>query len=220
MSHGRNTYDHISENRPLMECRMMREPTCESGRHRGAWRKERWRNNGRLEKNGDEAGKAWAGMNTEVKGQQTRWRWGYHDSVWNEAWREEHRAGPTGPAAGHPAAITPNGHRCVELIVFIKSESTSAQRNKNLRGTLYKSLMSDGIVHTKCMQAVNYLSCFLFPLTGVRCGLKKWKMKKHEVGWFRRSFHQNVVPACVEHNACFANWSFFNHQQVQLWSNV
>lgn len=72
MSHGRNTYDHISENRPLMEYRMMREPTCESGRHRGAWRKERWRNNGRLEKNGDEAGKAWAGMNTEVKGQQTR----------------------------------------------------------------------------------------------------------------------------------------------------
>lgn len=72
MSHGRNTYDHISGNRPLMECWMMREPTCESGRHRGAWRKERWRNNRRLEKNGDEAGKAWAGMNTEVKGQQTR----------------------------------------------------------------------------------------------------------------------------------------------------
>lgn len=102
--------------------------------------------------------------------------------MWNEAWREEHRAGPTGPAAGHPAAITPNGHRCVELIVFIKSESTSAQRNKNLRGTLYKSLMSDGIVHTKCMQAVNYLSCFLFPLTGVRCGLKNMKNEK-TWGW-------------------------------------
>lgn len=100
-----------------------------------------------------------------------------------EAWRRVREAGPEQLPAVSLFVITTSQRHSVDV-------TAGTQRNQRSPSALYTSLMSDGTIHTKCMWAVNYLLCFLFPSHTEG----DVSLKNHEMSWFRCRVHQNVVP--------------------------
>lgn len=165
----------------------LREPTCEGGRHRGAWRRKRWRNNRRLER-----------MEMEMGRHELKWvqklKVSRHDfelllmritwSMKHEAWRNTE----LDLQLLGISVTTPNAHHCVELMVFIKSEVPRGTNVFPARSTTLLWAMGT-FIQNACEQWIIYCA-FYFPLTG-----RKSELKKEVTGTRPSKCCANLTPA-------------------------